>query len=232
VREVLERRLEALGGALEVPAAPDVIPAVLARLPARRHQNAFRRPGALGFAVALMLAGGAMAVPETRHAILRGLGLRGVRVERVPRLPRTPREPLPLGRRVSLVAARRAASFTAPVPAGASAAYVSRDVPGGRVSYVVGNMLVIEFRGRSTPFVMKLAGPGTLISRLRIDRQPAVYISGSPHVVLFQVRDGNVESDFVRRAGDVLIWQRGPLTIRIEGSRSLAQALALVRSLR
>jgi hypothetical protein len=36
----------------------------------------------------------------------------------------------------------------------------------------------------------------------------------------------------VRLAGNVLIWQQGRLTIRIEGTRTLGEARALARSLR
>jgi hypothetical protein len=35
----------------------------------------------------------------------------------------------------------------------------------------------------------------------------------------------------VRIAGDVLVWQQGPLTLRIEGLHTLPQALALARTL-
>jgi hypothetical protein len=59
-----------------------------------------------------------------------------------------------------------------------------------------------------------------------------VYLSRAPHEVLFQTTTGQVETDRVRLAGNVLVWQQGRLTIRIEGTRTLARALALARSLR
>ena len=61
---------------------------------------------------------------------------------------------------------------------------------------------------------------------------PGVYLSGAPHEVLFETATGQVRTDRVRLAGNVLVWQQGQLTIRIEGTRTLAQALALARSLR
>jgi hypothetical protein len=36
----------------------------------------------------------------------------------------------------------------------------------------------------------------------------------------------------VRIAGNVLLWQQGPLTLRVEGTHALSEALALARSLR
>ena len=231
----LEQRLRALGTTLAVPPAPDLVPVVLARLPARRRRRPARRALGVALAATLLLAGGAMAVPPTRHAILRVLGLRGVVVERVPHLPPLPPGAgagLGLGRRISLADARHAARFTALLPGGSAAAYVSRDVPGGRISVLVGRLLIIEFRGTTPPFIFKVLGPGTTTTHVRVNSGPGLYLSGAPHEVLFATAAGQIQTDRVRLAGNVLIWQQGPLTIRIEGTRTLRQALAIARSLR
>lgn len=233
----LEQRLLALSAALDVPPAPDLVPGVLARLPARpgRRRRPMRRGLALALAATLVLAGAAMAVPSTRNAILRVLGLRGVRIERVQRLPRLPTGAgarLGLGRRIALADARRAASFTALLPAGPAAAYLDHDVPGGRISLLIGRVLIIEFRGTTPPFIVKVIGPGTTIKPLRVNGGAGVYLSGAPHEVIFRESTGQIQTDRVRLAGNVLMWQQGPLTLRIEGTRTLAQALALAHSLR
>jgi hypothetical protein len=232
----LDQRLAALGAALEVPPARDLVPAVLARLPARRRRRRpARRTLAVAFAVVLVLAGAAMAAPPTRNAILRVLGLRGVRIERVPHLPPPPAGPgarLGLGRRIPLARARHAASFTAVLPPGSPAAYLAHDVRGGRISLLNGRVLIIEFRGTAMPFVLKLVGPGTRVKLLRVNGGPGVYLSGAPHEVAFLAQTGQFQTDRVRLAGNVLIWQQGPLTVRIEGTHTLAQAVALARSLR
>jgi hypothetical protein len=232
----LEQRLTALNVALDVPPAPDLVPAVLAQLPERRRRRRpARRTLVLAFAALLLLAGAAMAAPPTRDAILRVLGLRGVRIERVPHLPPLPPGPgagLGLGKPIPLGRARHAAGFTALLPPGSPAAYLGHDVPGGRISLVTGRVLVIEFRGTSIPFVMKVVGPGTKVKLLRVNGGPGVYLSGAPHEVLFQTQAGEVRTDRVRLAGNVLLWQQGPVTVRIEGTHTLAQALALARSLR
>src|SRR5262249_5067225 len=139
---------------------------------------------------------------------------------------------LGLGRRIPLARARHAAGFDAVIPPGSPAAYLSRDVPGGRISFLTGRVLIIEFRGTATPFIFKVIGPGTAARPVRVNGGPGVYLSGAPHEVLFQTLTGQVQTDRVRLAGNVLIWQQGPLTIRIEGTRTLAQARALARSLR
>jgi hypothetical protein len=186
-------------------------------------------------AAVLLLAGVAFAVPSTRHAILRALGLRGVRLERVGQLPPLPpgsAARLRLGTPIPLRSARHAAAFRALLPPGSARAYIAHDIPGGRISLLVGPVLVIEFRGTETPWVFKTIGPGTRLTHVRVGRIPGIYLSGAPHIVLFQTESGAVQQDFVRLAGNVLIWQRGPVTLRIEGTRTLARALALARSLR
>lgn len=233
----LEQPLLTLGSALELPEAPNVVPAVLARLPARRVRG--RRPArralSVALAAALLLAGAAMAVPTTRHAVLRVLGLRGVRIERVPHLPPLPAGTgarLGLGHRIPLSRARHATSFTALLPTGPALAYLDHDLPGGRISFLFGRVLVIEFRGTTTPFIFKVIGPGTTVKHVRVNGGPGVYLAGAPHEVIFRESTGEIQTDRVRLAGNVLMWQQGPVTVRIEGTRTLAQALAVARSLR
>ncbi|SRR6266567_5461983 len=233
----LAQQLLALRTRLELPPAPDLTPAVLARLPERRPRRTrpARRTVAAALAAALVLAGTAMAVPATRHAILRVLGLRGVRIERVPRLPPLPAGSgtrLGLGQRIPFARARHAAHFTALLPAQPMATYLEHDIPGGRLSLLKGRVLIIEFRGTAIPFIFKLIGPDTHLKRLRVNRGPAVYIYGAPHEVLFQESTGEVQTDRIRLAGNVLIWQQGALTLRIEGTHTLQQALALAHSMR
>ncbi len=233
----LEQRLLALGSALEMPPTPDVAPRVIARLPARRSRpgRPARRTLTIALAALLLLAGAAMAVPPTRQAILRVLGLRGVRIERVTRLPLLPPGAgarLGLGARIPLARARHAASFGALLPANATAVYLGHDVPGGRISLLVGKVLIIEFRGTTTPFIFKFIGPGTRVKQVRINGAPGLYLFGAPHEVLFEGRPGVFQIDRIRLGGNVLIWQHGAVTVRIEGTRTLGQALAIARSLR
>lgn len=232
----LEQQLLALRARLELPPAPDIVPAVLARLPERRPRRA--RPAgrtlAAMLAAALVLAGTAMAVPGTRHAILRVLGLGGVRIEHVPRLPQVPTSTgtrLGLGQRIPFARARNAASFTALLPAHPTAAYLDHDVPGGRISLLTGTALIIEFRGTTIPFIAKLIGPGTRAKRLHVNGGPGVYLHGAPHQVIFEPSTGQIHTDPIRLAGNVLIWQQGPLTLRIEGTHTLQHALTLANAL-
>ena len=238
----IERQLLELGAALDVPATPDLMSGVSVRLAPRRRSRrglwrlAQRRTIAIAIAVAVLLAGTAAAVPTLRHAVERVFGLDGAVVERVPRLPPLPMAragTLDLGRRIPVDEASRAASFRALLPpSGIGAAFVAAEPPGGRITLVIGRSLLMEFRGQSYPFVEKLIGTGTRARRVRVDGGAGVYLYGAPHELFFMNELGTVQTDTARLEGPVLLWQHGPLILRIEGARSLRAALALARSLR
>jgi hypothetical protein len=59
---------------------------------------------------------------------------------------------------------------------------------------------------------------------------PGFWIEGAPHVVAWVDRDGMVHQDTLALAGNVLLWQNGDLTLRLEGARTLRQALAIAAS--
>lgn len=233
----LEQRLAALSDALALPPAPDVVPAALTQLSERRprRRRRVRRSVAVALTATLALAGAAFAVTPARHAILSVLGLRGVRIERVPQLPRGlsgTGARSGLGQRIPVNRARHAAGFTAVLPSATGAAYLDRNVPGGRITLLAARLLITEFRGRSIPVVFKLIGPGTHSRQLRIRGGPSVYLFGAPHELITQESNGAIRTERVRRMGNVLIWQRGPVTVLIEGTHTLRQALGVARSLR
>lgn len=238
----LERQLVDIGRALEIPATPDLMPAVQRRLaPQRgwRHRLTSlrpRRPLAVAVALAALLAGTAAAVPPIRHAVEQVFGLSGAVVKRVPHLPPVPKgygRALNLGHRVAVADARHAASFRALLPSrGVEAAYVAAEPAGGRITLVVGRSLVTEFRGQSEPFIEKLIGAETRVRRLRVNGGQGVFLSKAPHELLFMNAHGNVQPDVVRLEGSVLLWQQGQLILQIERAGSLAHALELARSLR
>jgi hypothetical protein len=254
--EPLEGRLRQLGAALDVPPEPDLVSAVRGRLeprppvrtsppvPARRPRaprsaggiRSVRRTLALALGLTFALAGGAFALTPTRDAILDFFGLDGATVQRVDRLPPLPVDAprgLELGRRIPLDQARHAASFRALLPSEpADAAYLAPTPVGGRISLVAGPVVITQFRGGRSPYLRKFAGPGTRIARVRVDGLPGLYLSGEPHEVAFADIAGDERRDTLALAGDVLMWERDGLLLRIEGASTLPQALAIGRSLR
>jgi len=226
----LERQLSALGATLDVPTARDIAATLV--LPPRRARGRVRtgrRTLTAVFAAVLLIAGTAFAVPASRHAILRVVGLRGAVIERVTTLAPATQSRLRLGMRIPINSARHAAAFTALLPPHTEAAYIAYDVPDGALSLIVGRLVLTEYRAASTPLFMKLIDPRTRARQLRVQGDPGVYLSGEVREVF--IGAGGLRIEPVRLTGNVLLWQHGPLTLRIEGARTLQQALALAREL-
>jgi len=86
----LERDLRSLGSAVSWPPAPDVV----SRLELGRRRRRVLVP-AVALALVALIA--ALAVPQSRSAILRFFHLRGVTVEQVETLPPAAERPLAAG---------------------------------------------------------------------------------------------------------------------------------------
>lgn len=234
----LELALRELGRELDFPPEPPLARVVGERLRrgvAPRPRLARRRLLALGLAVLAVAVAGAMAVPSVRSAVLDFFGIGAVEVERVETLPPVSGDELSLGVRVSLEEARAAVSFEVAEPsAEVAGVYLDRSLPGGRISFVLAGRraVLMEFEGESVPLAQKSAGPGTRLTPVTVDGREGAWISGAPHVVVFRDRDGQFRDERTRLAGNVLLWEGPAVTFRLEGMRSLAEALALARGVR
>jgi hypothetical protein len=230
--------LRDLGRHVEFPPTPELALVVGQRLQAERpppRRFALRRRSLVIALAALALAvGAAFAIPPARSAILELLGLRGVTIERVEGQPVFDRETgRRLGLPVSLEDARRAASFTPLVPRGADVQVtLDRRIPGAAVSFSWNDrrLLLTEFRGEATPFVEKSAGSGTRIEFVAVGESPGFWLTGERHLVVFRDARGRILES--RAAGNVLLWERGEVTLRLEGARTKAEALAIAGTLR
>ena len=58
------------------------------------------------------------------------------------------------------------------------------------------------------------------------------FLSGEPHDVMLVKRSGEIISDSLRLARDVLIWSEGGVTYRLEGDFGKRDALHVAQSLR
>ena len=233
----LERDLRALGAAIELPAERALVPGVRARLaePSLAHW-AWLRPLALALVLAVVALGIAFTVPDARSAILRFLGLQGVRIEFVQKLPEVPiATTLDLGERTTLEEARSHLSYrvlTSPLLGSPDAVYLRSEV----LWLLYGSparprLLLTEFRGSVRPdFFKKIAGPETRVESLSVDGGPGFWISGARHLLVVGSA-GEIRDDTVWLARNTLLWQRGSLTVRLEGGLTRAQALRIARSL-
>jgi hypothetical protein len=240
------------------PAAAPAPPSPAAR--ARRWLAGlagWRRLAAAGLAVVLLAAAVLVASPGTREAVARRLGLRGIGVELggppPPTVTTTPggRLELGLGDRVTLEEARRRVAWPVLVPAAAGlgrpdAVYVNQAVPsGGRVDLVyrarpglppspftdVG-LLVTEFQGQPTPEFLKKVTAMGVVEQVTVGGEPGYWFSGEPHFFTYRDAAGTLREEQTRLAGNTLIWQRGDLTLRLEGELPKEEAIRIAESMR
>jgi hypothetical protein len=125
------------------------------------------------------------------------------------------------------------------------AVYVNTQPEGGRVDlvyrarpglppspYTDAGLLITQFQGTLTPdFIKKVVGGG-LVEEVRVAGQPGYWFSGEPHFFTYQDRRGDITDEQTRLAGNTLVWQSGPQTLRLEGQLSKQEALRIAESMR
>lgn len=250
----LERTLRELAEELQFPPTPNLAAAVEQRLLAERPVRALRkRRVAVALAVALMLPAAAVAaVPSIRYAVLELLGIRGVQIVRTPSLPALPPAgKLNLGRPITLTRAERLVRFRVltphiaelgapneadyrPFPTGGALSLVYRaraDIP--RSPFTKRGLLLTEFLGTDAPlFARKFVTAGTSIEPVSVNGQAGVWLAGRPHEFAYLDEHGQTQTESLRLAGNTLLWERGRLTLQLEGAISKTAALRIAGSVR
>jgi hypothetical protein len=236
----LELALVDLGRHLEYPAAPELAPRVRERLAAGRAPRAtFGRRGLLiALAVLAVAIGAVMAVPQTRAAILEFFHLRGVTIERVEELPPVPRQTdLALGEPADPDELDVPWEIVAPEGLGDPDAVYYRPYParGGMVSLLYGTeseprAIFTQFRGSVEHAFIKKALAETRIEQVTVDGEPGYWLAGAPHFFTYVNAEGVFQQESIRLAGNVLLWERDDLTLRLEADVSKAEALKIAHS--
>ena len=237
----LDQELVTLGRALDVPEAPDLVPAVLGGIDTRRLRSGRRRLVLVLAVLALAALAATLAIPDARSALLRFLQIGGARIELVDELPVVSPSPaeleLMLGQRVSLDEARRSASFELlELHDEPDAVYLGDR---GTVWFLYGRPDAVRLLVAQTPeheidepFILKkLAASGTSIEPVTVRGQRAYFLSGEPHVVMLLDEFGVMYSESARLARDVLVWAENGRTVRLEGDLTNADALEIADSL-
>lgn len=219
----LESELHALASEIAWPTTPTLRP----ELEPRRRE--LRRPVLAALALSLTAIAVALAVPPSRAAILRFFHLGTATVQIVERLPAAQERPLAagLGPTVPTAAARATLQGKLLLPSLSTPPLLhARD---GVVSmlfrYHGAVVLLSEISDRDGVLVKKLAGPATHVVPVQVGRNPGLWLSGAPHVLI-------LPSGPPRLAHNVLLWHEGHLTLRLEGkhltkttAETLGQAL-------
>src|SRR4051794_14290625 len=227
----LERQLIELGRGLDVPVAPDLAPRVLGRLEGRRPFP--WRPLVVALAVVVVAVAIAFAVPPARSAILRLFHLGGASVVGVETLPPAVERSQAdgLGDPLTRDAAERRVGFELVLPPAARRVYVLGDSLASVVVRAYGRpVLVSEFPGQGQ-FLEKLVAGRTDVERLRVDGEPGLWLEGAPHVLQYFDRRRGFREEPILVRGNVLLWARGRVTLRLEGTLTKAQALELAHRL-
>jgi hypothetical protein len=232
---MLERELAEMQ--VEWPETPDIAAAVSARLvapPPRRRWWVARPAWQIAVAAVALVIAIVMAVPPTRAAVLDLLGLRSVRIEHREPRPSTFGRRIAVGDPVTLAQARRQFPLRVPAALGPpDAVYLSTNP--ARVDMVYrGGPLVTELRATVTPVIQKAIGAAAKFERLRVDGDPAYFISGAKHGFAY-IPAGTQEPLYEdqRLAGNTLLVERADgLLLRIEGKLDRAEAVRIAESVR
>jgi hypothetical protein len=228
---VIEQELRALAALVDFPAERDLAPAVRARLAPRPRR---RRALVLVLAAFVLALGIAFAVPPARSAILRFFHLQGVTIEYVDRLPEVKNTgPLDLGKQIPLSAAGRTAGFR-PLTSALLGDPDRVTWDGNQLWFVYGHVrvLVSQFRAAGiNRFIKKVLEPGTTVDPVIVNGGQGYFLSGALHF-LYVAPSSLVREERVRLARNVLLWEQGPLTLRLEGDLTLQQAMRIARSFR
>lgn len=213
----LERDLRSLAADVAWPSTP---PLALQPAPRRRRERRLR-PVWVALAAVVLAVAVSLSVPAARSAILRLFHLGGVTVERVDVLP--PAQDRPLGAALGPVV-QAAAAQTA---LGAAVRLPKLDAPPELhlrdrvVSIILATpqpVLLSQFRD-GVFLLKKIAGSSTHIVYVKLGNGPGLWIAGARHVLALPDAPP-------RLAGNVLVWQLGPITYRLEG-KGLSKQTAL-----
>ena len=213
------------------------------------------RPVAAAVAALLIIAIALTAYTPSREAIANWINLH-VNIQTVQQLP-TP-SPLPsgtlgdrlgLGLPYTLEGAQTQVKWRILVPAGLGrpdAVYVRILPEGGEVTLVYAHVtgipvagqtgvavLVTEVRGIvRADYFEKMLGPNTTIEQVSVRGRAGYWVSGSPHIFMFEDASGQPYPDTLRLATNTLIFDSGDGTItRIEAYTGKERALQIANSI-
>jgi hypothetical protein len=238
----LEAALRTLGTRLDVPAPPDMVDDVLARLDepveAPRWGPVHRIAAAV--VAALLVLATAMAVsPTVRAAVYDLFRIGGVEIHENEKPPVTPSvsvdPPLAGQRDVTLAEARREADFPLRLPTTLDPPVTVRLIEGARVVSMAfgsahGQVRVDQFDGGLDPMFTKFTNADDM-HRVFVQGVPGVWVD-RPHPVFYTDETGRMREETARLSGSSLIWEKDGITYRVEGDLTQAQAVDIAESLR
>ena len=93
-------------------------------------------------------------------------------------------------------------------------------------------LLVTELRaGSRASTCTRSSAQATTVERLRVEGRRAAWIAGAPHFFFYGRRGGGIAERELEVAQNVLLLDRGPVLVRLEGAFGEAEAVRIARSL-
>jgi hypothetical protein len=93
-------------------------------------------------------------------------------------------------------------------------------------------LLVSQFQGSERiELIKKVVEPRTMITPVTVAGEPGYFLSGATHF-LYLAPTALIRDERVRLARNVLLWQHGRLTLRLEGDLTVREAVLIARSFR
>ncbi len=205
----------------------------------------------LAAAAAVLIAASALVVsPGAREAVARFLGVRGVEILRLDALPPgalvVALPDLDVGAPITLAEAREQlgyqpwtfdrSRFGLPDGVyldGTALSYVYRPTPDLPETKVAGvGLLLTQFEGQTGyDIVKKVIDDDTAVHAVSVGDRPGLWIEGQHAVAYRDPKTDNFVEVPVRLSGNVLLWQDGDLTLRLEVNLSREEAIAVAETL-
>ncbi len=241
----VEALLREVGERIAWPQGVDIAPAVLGRL-----DRAADRPRRLALAwvgLALLVAVLILAIPPAREAIADLLGVAGIRIELGADEPTAAGYELALGEEMSKAQAESESGLEVATPADLAppeAIYLSNSPVEGEVTMVwppsptipeIGDtgvgLLITQFRATGVGNYLKRATLDTPVVVVPVSGVDGYWMEGAPHMLVYEEPGGVVRHELSRLAANVLIWEAGGVTYRVESTLDLRSAMAIAESM-
>jgi hypothetical protein len=205
-----------------------------------------RRRALLAVAVMVLVIASLLAIPTTRQAIADLLGVAGIRVELGAGDLGDVGYDLDLGEPATSADAASALGFAPAIPSSIPlpdqvylakspveqlhlAWAASPELP--EIGQTGVGLLITQFRANGTSAFLKRSTPETDLAMVPVSGVDGFWLEGAPHLLAQDVDGVPVEREVSRLAANVLIWEREGVTYRVESNLSLAETLAIARSM-
>jgi len=229
----IDARLRQMGSSLDWPNTPDLGRHLVLSVDGgrRRRRLVPVLAGAIVVVVALAI------IPATRDDLLAFFGIRGLVIEQGGITDEI--DVAELGMKVDLTTAE--AALGAPLDdlgrAGRAGAVFLDSA--GRVWMTLepspalrqGGLLTIFDADRTPDLVKRVFDPALQARQVTVNGQPAMWVTGDDHAVLFEVEPGTIELAEGKLSGNALIWESDRLTYRLEADVDLELAIAIAESM-